>query len=68
MRLIIDTEMEKVIVPDTFYKQIDKMNEVLIKNGAEDKKINYEDYVKGAVEKALANPYIRKSDVASYKK
>ena len=28
MRIIIDTETEQVIVPDSFYAQIDKMNEV----------------------------------------
>ena len=52
MRVIIDTEKEQIIVPDTFYKTIDKKNEVLAKAGAEIK-IEYEKYVKDAFEKAM---------------
>lgn len=37
MRFTIDTELERIIVPDTFFNQIDKMNAILIANGAEDK-------------------------------
>ena len=29
MRIIIDTEKERIIVPDSFFNQIDKMNKVL---------------------------------------
>lgn len=64
MRIIIDTEKEQVIVPDSFYAQIDKMNEVLVKAGASEKKIEYTKYVEEAIEKALKNPYIRKSDLS----
>ena len=62
MRVIIDTEKEQIIVPDTFYKTIDKKNEVLAKAGAEIK-IDYEEYVKKAFENAMKNPWIRKSDL-----
>lgn len=62
MRVIIDTEKEQIIVPDTFYKTIDKKNEVLAKAGAEIK-IEYEKYVKDAFEKAMKKPWIRKSDL-----
>ena len=41
MRIIIDTEREEIIVPDTFYNQIDKKNEVLKKAGITEKKIDY---------------------------
>ena len=41
MRIILDTELERFIVPDTFFNQIDKMNAVLAENGAADKKIDY---------------------------
>ena len=68
MRFTIDTNLNRVIVPDTFFNQIDKMNDVLISNGAEDKKIDYQVYIKEQIEKALKNAPVRKSDVASLKK
>ncbi len=64
MRIIIDTEREQIIVPDTFYQTIDKKNEVLKKAGVTDKKIEYEDYVRESFEKAMETPWIRKSDLA----
>lgn len=68
MRIIIDTELERIIVPDSFYNQIDKMNTVLAENGADDKKIDYEEYVKNVFEKAEKNPFIRKADLKTIKK
>ena len=68
MRITIDTEMERVIVPDTFFNQIDKMNAVLIANGAEDKKIDYVKYINDAIAKAQKNAPVRKADVKSIKK
>ena len=67
MRFIIDTNLERVIVPDSFFNQIDKMNQVLVDNGAADKKIDYVQYIKDAMEKAIANAPVRKSDVKSLK-
>ena len=51
MRIIIDTETEQVIVPDSFYAQSDKINELLVKAGAGEKKIDYTQYVEDAVKK-----------------
>ncbi len=62
MRIIIDTEKEKIIVPDSFFNQIDKMNKVLAENGA-DKKIDYEQFIKDSFEKASKNAPIRKADL-----
>ena len=67
MRFIIDTNLERVIVPDSFFNQIDKMNQVLVDNGAADKKIDYVQYIKDAMEKAIANAPVRKADVKSLK-
>ena len=66
MRFIVDTELERIIVPDSFFNQIDKMNKVLAENGAE-KQIDYVQYVKDAIEKAEKNALIRKSDIKSLK-
>lgn len=62
MRIIIDTELQRIIVPDSFFNQIDKMNKVLADNGA-DTKIDYEKYIKDAFEKASVNAPIRKADL-----
>jgi len=67
MRFIIDTNLERVIVPDSFFNQIDKMNQVLVDNGAADKKIDYVQYIKDAMEKAIANAPVRKADVKTLK-
>ena len=52
MRIIIDTELNKIIVPDSFFNQIDKMNKVLAENKA-DKTVDYVQYIKGSFEKAI---------------
>ncbi len=62
MRIIIDTELEKIIVPDSFFSQIDKMNKVLAENGT-DKKVDYVQYIKDSYAKAIENAPIRKSDL-----
>ena len=68
MRFTIDTELERIIVPDTFFNQIDKMNAVLIANGAEDKKIDYVKYINDAIAKAQKHAPVRKADVKSLKR
>ena len=67
MRFIIDTNLERGIVPDSFFNQIDKMNQVLVENGAADKKVDYVKYIKDAMEKAIANAPVRKADVKTLK-
>ena len=67
MRFIVDTDLERIIVPDSFFNQIDKMNQVLVDNGAADKKIDYVQYIKDAMEKAIANAPVRKADVKTLK-
>lgn len=64
MRIIIDTEKEVIIVPDTYYQQIDRKNNVLEKAGVEkEKMIDYTKFVKDAFETAYAKPFIRKEDL-----
>lgn len=62
MRIIIDTELNKIIVPDSFFNQIDKMNKVLAENDS-DKKVDYIEYIKGSFEKAIKEAPIRKADI-----
>ena len=67
MRFTIDTTLERIIVPDTFFNQIDKMNQVLTEHGSGDKQIDYVEYVNEAIAKAQKNAPVRKSDVKALK-
>lgn len=67
MRFIIDTTLERIIVPDSFFNQIDKMNQVLAEHEAADKKIDYVQYINEAIAKAQKNAPVRKSDVKALK-
>ena len=67
MRFTIDTTLERIIVPDSFFNQIDKMNQVLAERGAVDKKIDYVQYINEAIAKAQKNAPVRKSDVKTLK-
>ena len=62
MRIIIDTELNSIIVPDSYYMQLDKLNEVIEAAGGTP--LDYTKYVKGVFEKAYENPLLRASDVA----
>lgn len=62
MRIIIDTELNKIIVPDSFFNQIDKMNKVLAENKA-DKTVEYVQYIKDSFDKAIKEAPIRKADI-----
>ena len=68
MRFTIDTELERIIVPDTFFNQIDKMNAVLEANGAGDKKIDYVKYINEAIAKAQKHSPVRKADLKTLKR
>ena len=68
MRFTIDTDLERIIVPDSFFNQIDKMNQVLEQNGAADKKIDYVQYINDEIAKAQANAPVRKDDLKTLKK
>lgn len=61
IRILIDTDKEKIIVPDSFFNQIDKINKNIELGGGT--KIEYTDFVKTQFEKCIANPIVRKSDI-----
>lgn len=62
MRIILDTEKGRIILPKSFFPQLDKMNKILIENGAADKKMTAEDYVKAQFEKAMKETMLRAED------
>ena len=61
MRITIDTDIQAVIVPDSYYMQVDKLNEIIEAAGG--KKLVYSEYVKTCFEKAYATQIIRSSDI-----
>ena len=61
MRITIDTDIQAIIVPDSYYTQVDKLNEIIEAAGG--KKLVYADYVKTCFEKAYATQIICASDL-----
>lgn len=68
MRIVIDTKAQKIVVPDTFYRQIDEKNAILENAGAGDKKIDYVQFIKDSFEAAIKNPIVTNSDFISHRK
>lgn len=65
MRIIIDTDMQAIIVPESYYMQVDKLNEVIQEAGG--KKLDYTQYIKSCFEKAYNTQIIRQTDVVKMK-
>jgi len=61
MRIIIDTEKGRIILPKSFFVQLDKMNKILAEGGS-DKKWTAEEYVKEQFEKAMKETMLRAED------
>lgn len=66
MRIIIDTENERIIVPKKFFAELDKINAIL-KDGDSDKQWTAEEYIKSKFDKAINNTILRAEDVRSNK-
>ena len=63
MRIIIDTSLDRVIVPDSFFNQIDKMNSMIKATDENQSAIDYKAYLEKAIAKAMQNAPVRKSDI-----
>ena len=63
MRITLDVDNKQIIVPDTYYGAVDKMNKALEAAKVEDRKIDYVQYIADAWEEAIKKPLIRKSDL-----
>ena len=72
MRVSLDLDKDIIIVPDNYFTNIDKMNDVIAKG--EGTKVDYTGYIensfKAAIDKAKANNggLVRKSDVTVSRK
>ena len=65
MRITIDTELQAIIVPDSYYMQVDKLNEIITSVNGD--KLDYEKYIKTCFDKAYETQIVRQSDVAKLK-
>ena len=50
MRITIDTDLQAIIVPESYYMQVDKLNEVIEEAGGT--KLDYTQYIKSCFDKA----------------
>lgn len=62
MRITIDTDLQAIIVPESYYMQVDKLNEVIEEAGG--KKLDYSQYIKNCFDKAYDTQIVRQNDVA----
>lgn len=63
MRITIDTELQAIIVPNSYYAQIDKLNDVIL--AASGNKLDYTQYIKDCFARAIDNKIVRQSDVVT---
>jgi len=61
MRIILDTNKGRIILPKSFFTELDKINKIL-KDGGSDKKWNAVDYVKDQFNKAIEETMLRPED------
>ena len=61
MKIIIDTEKGRIVLPKTFFSQLDRINKILA-DGGSDKKWMAEDYVRDQFEKAMKETMLRPED------
>jgi len=61
MRIILDTDKGRIILPKNFFTQLDKMNKILAEAGA-DKKWTADTYVREQFEKAMNETMLRPED------
>lgn len=65
MRIIIDTDLQVIIVPNSYYNQVDALNDIIESAGG--KKLDYTEYIETLFQKAYKTKIIRQSDVAGEK-
>ncbi len=61
MRIILDTTKGRIILPKSFFPELDKMNKILAEGGS-DKKWTAETYVKDQFDKAMSKTMLRPED------
>ena len=65
MRITIDTELRVIIVPNSYYAQIDRLNEIITAAGGT--KLDYANYIRDCFDNAISTKIICQSEVAAEK-
>ena len=61
MRIVLDTNKGRIILPKSFFTELDKMNKILA-DGGSNKKWTAEEYVKEQFDKAIKETMLRAED------
>lgn len=61
MRIVIDTEKGRIVLPKNFFSNLDKMNRILA-DGGSNKKWTAEEYVQDQFDKAIKETMLRPED------
>ena len=61
MRIILDTEKGRIILPKNFFTQLDRMN-MILSDGGVTEKLTAEKYVRNQFEKAIKETMLRPED------
>ena len=61
MRIIIDTDKGRIVLPKSFFPQLDKINKIIADSGSE-MKWTAETYVRDQFEKAMKETLLRAED------
>lgn len=61
MRIIIDTDLQTIIVPESYYLQVDKLNEIIVEAGG--RPLDYVSYIRTCFEKAYATRIISQHEL-----
>lgn len=61
MRIIIDTNKGRIVLPKSFFTELDKINKIIKDSGSE-KKWTAEEYVRNQFEKAMSETVLRAED------
>lgn len=65
MRITIDTDLQVIIVPNSYYDYVDRLNEIITEAGGDE--LDYKSYIKTLFEKAYETKIIRADDVKKVK-
>ena len=61
MRIVIDTEKGRIVLPKNFFSNLNKMNRILA-DGGSNKKWTAEEYVQDQFDKAIKETMLRPED------
>ena len=65
LRIIIDTDLQAIIVPDSYYIQVDRLNEIIVEAGGNP--LEYIPYIQQCFLKAFSTKIIRKCELPALK-